>query len=88
MLNDIKDKGQGTVLLAAKKYYCGDEWDKRQMSKEARTKWKNFLVELNLWDNKFNKPLSNVNYLLEFAGYVEQGGKIEVASQYRAKGKR
>ncbi len=79
----IADMGQGAVLLAAKKYYCGSEWNAKSLSDKVRPKWKTFLVQLELWREEYDKPKANVNYLLDFVGYKEAGGEIETSSQYR-----
>ncbi len=69
----------GDALLKAKKLICGDEWNAKSLSHSKSSKWKDFLNTLNLV-NKNGEVKVNVRYLLDFAGYKEDGGKIEAVS--------
>ncbi len=61
----LKDGIQGRALLNAKKIICGDEWSNRNLTYRVSEKWKQFYLSLGA-------KLSNVNKLLDFAGYKEQ----------------
>ena len=79
----LKDGLQGKALLQAKKNLCGEDWNLRQLSKGSREKWSSFLREIDCWNEKVGSQNRNVSYLLDFAGYKEEGGVIETASHYR-----
>ena len=72
----ITDGLKGKALLYAKREICGEEWNAPKLSNAVSQKWKDFWSMLNI-------TKSNVNYLLDFAGYKEDGGIIETASHYR-----
>ncbi len=59
--------------MAQKKRICGNEWDAERMTKVYRKKWVDFFGKLDITER-------NVQYLLDFAGYKEKGGKIDKAS--------
>ncbi len=83
----IKDRMQGDALLQAKKL-CYEGSDEDYNSKNPKTtsksweKWINVLHTIGSIkeDGKINR---NVSHLLDFAGYKERGGEIEIASHYR-----
>lgn len=80
----IKDRMQGDALLKAKKLICGDEKDKNGVPMWCRPKLPNAISQKwkDFW-SMLGTTKSNVNYLLDFAGYKERGGEIETASHYR-----
>ncbi len=78
----LKDGLQGKALLQAKKNLCGKEWNAVSLTHAKSLKWKEFLNILNLID-KQGKVKVNVRFLLDFAGYKEEGGEIETASHMR-----
>jgi len=55
---------------------CGDEWNAKKLSNNISKKWLSFLETIDLVD-KVGSQKMNVNYLLDFAGYKEDGGEIE-----------
>jgi len=76
LYNYNADGLQGNALLTAKKLLCGDEWDSKKPTKVIGKKWSDFLSVINC-------QKANANYLLDFAGYKEDGGTIDTASHYR-----
>ncbi len=72
----IKDRMQGDALLKAKELICGKENYRKPLTNIISEKWTNFYLMLGAKKN-------NVDKLLAFAGYKEDGGKIETASHYR-----
>ncbi len=76
----IKDRMQGDALLKARKLICRDEWDFKKLSRSTEKSWGVFLDTIGL---KGDSGRRQANYLLDFAGYKEDGGKIETASHFR-----
>lgn len=78
----IVDGLQGKALLEAKKLICGDEWNKAgNLSGSLSKTWQIFLQSVSC-------SKQQASYLLDFAGYKEDGGEIETASHYREVKKR